>query len=360
MINVKEIKGYLTVCTNEYFSALITSSLKNFSYKLLNDDIVYYLKNDIKGNRNVTMKFSLKNYMSSINKLEDYIKVLRKYIENGSILEIIRKFKDGVFFSREELVIYVILYDFFLENEDKIDNGFLTISLKEIHCKYRNATLKRFNTIDEETRKVYLRAFKKLSLKQINFCIDEKEKFSKCIINQSLLDYQLIKNKSGYDTAVKFSLGNFGEYLKFRKRNSGLLPISFLHLQLNQTLGLEIGLYLTKMIFMKRKSSIARKKGFSISVKKVLENIMFFDQKGKVTGLTYYEKLSKNNKSNNKILTTFERRLIYALEELKKYESISDYEILKKTFVNKELTKECAKITSKNYKNRDLQIYIRL
>ena len=87
---------------------------------------------------------------------------------------------------------------------------------------------------------------------------------------------------------------------------------------------------------------------------------MFFDQKGKVTGLTYYEKLSKNNKSNNKILTTFERRLIYALEELKKYESISDYEILKKTFVNKELTKECAKITSKNYKNRDLQIYIRL
>ena len=113
VINVKEIKGYLTVCTNEYFSALITSSLKNFSYKLLNDDIVYYLKNDIKGNRNVTMKFSLKNYMSSINKLEDYIKVLRKYIENGSILEIIRKFKDGVFFSREELVIYVILYDFF-------------------------------------------------------------------------------------------------------------------------------------------------------------------------------------------------------------------------------------------------------
>lgn len=360
VLKVKDVKGYLTVCTNEYFSALITSSFKDFSFKISHDDIIYSIERNVKETSNIKMRFSIKNYMASINKLEEYQKIFKKYIENGKILEITKYFKEFAFFSREELVVYVALYDFFIENEDKIDNGFLTISLKELHCKYRNATLKRFNKIDEDTLKVYLKAFQKLSSKQINFSIDEKENFYKCIINQPLLNYQLIKNKSGYVTAIKYSLGSFGEYLKFRKRNCGLLPISILHLSLNQTLALEIGLYIVRIIFMKRKSSLARKKGFSMSIKKVLENIMFFDQKGKVTGLTYYEKLLNNKKSNTKILGTFDKKLRYVLEELKKYESISDYEIFQKTFSNKELIKKYTKIMTKNYKNRDLQIYIRL
>ena len=90
------------------------------------------------------------------------------------------------------------------------------------------------------------------------------------------------------------------------------------------------------------------------------QHVTFEVEEGKVTGLTYYEKLLNNKKSNTKILGTFDKKLRYVLEELKKYESISDYEIFQKTFSNKELIKKYTKITTKNYKNRDLQIYIRL
>ena len=358
-ININNVKGYLTVCTNEYFSALITSNFKDFHYRVVRDNILFWIEKEVKENQNIKISFNFKDFIIQ-NHGKEYFEKLFKYITtNNKIRHTLITFSKFVFLSREELVLYVILYDYFLENEDNIDNGFLTISLKEIHCRYRNATLKRFNKIDENTRKTYFNTFTRLSSKNIQFDIPEKENFTKYSINQALLSYSLIKNDSGYVTAIKFSLGAFGEYLKFRKRNCGLLPPSVLHLGFNQTVALEIGLYIVRMLFMKRKSRQARKKGFSMSVKKILDNIMFFGQNGQVTGFTYFQKLSNNKKTNTKILATFEKNLIFVLEELKKYESISDYKILQKTFTKNEMIKEEAKITTKNYKNRDLQIYLK-
>lgn len=358
-IKIKNVKGYLTVCTNEYFSALITSNFKDFHYRVVRDNILLWIEKKVKENQNIRINFNLKDFVVSKYGNEYFERMFAQIIANNQIRDVIVTFSKFVFLSREELVLYVILYDYFLENEDNLDNGFLTISLKEIHCRYRNATLKRFNKIDENTRKTYFNAFTRLSSKNIQFSIPEKENFTKYSINQALLSYSLIKNDSGYITAIKFSLGALGEYLRFRKRNCGLLPPTILHLGLNQIVALEIGLYIVKILFMKRKSRQARKKGFSMSVKKILENIMFFGQNGQVTGLTYFQKLSNNKKTNTKILATFEKNLIFVLEELKKYESISDYKILQKTFTKNEMIKEEAKITTKNYKDRDLQIYLK-
>lgn len=91
---------------------------------------------------------------------------------------------------------------------------------------------------------------------------------------------------------------------------------------------------------------------------------MFYAENGQVTGCTYFQKLQQNSKSNTKLLKTFEKNLLNVLEELKNYKSISQFSIGKNICTpngkNEKIVYQEEKITTKNYKSRDLQIHIKL
>lgn len=253
------VKSYLTIPTNGHLWAIVTANITNLQIRYLKDDIKFKIKIPIKKS-DLTIRFHLKDYILKNGVTEErYSNFLLEQLKKDNCVTLKNNFSKKLLFSRAETFLYIILYDYFLENIDKLDNNYLVISLKDIHCMYRNNTLKRFNKIDQKTVDSYLEALKNLSTKNIKFYVNEQLGFEKSYINQPLISYEKINNSSNYTTAIKYSLGSFGNYLNFTKRNCGLLPPTILHKGFNQVSSLNIALYLCRIVFMKRKSSQAKK-----------------------------------------------------------------------------------------------------
>lgn len=363
--------------------SLQCKNIVNSAYDILKDDIcaedkVYFCKllylicNDIKNAYSLWDKLTLRSYygekaeemISRVNSIdsevfdirigkgsdltyedEQYINALNQ--ECKSILDVDVKSKltkneilnviNGICsFSRDQIVLYLILFDYFVKHYNELDNGYLVIDLKQIHSFYRGKTLNKFGYIDEQTLKSYTRAFKQLICKEltINTMGNKIKNYGEGKICP-ILKGSLIENDKGLCTGLKFSLGELGEMLYSSKQFSGMFPTNLLHKSYNEILYVEIALYLCRINFMRKKGKQIRTNGkYTISIISILKNIMFFGGNGLITGLTYYDRLfdlsnsNEKNHSNNKsrAVKKFNVVLFEVLEELVKTKAIKSFE----------------------------------
>lgn len=305
-------------------------------------------------------------------------------LDEGTAAQIIKKRKiettkenvnkiieELIMFSRQSYLMYIILFDYYKSNEEKIDNeGYLVITLKEIHQMYRNKTLDKFRRIHQDTMDSYLNGLEDLHIKKIKINLGTiktkkeigKEKlkkryikdFPENVIDQNLIEYELIPNEKKESVSVKYKLGEFGKLMRNSKKMSSILPIELIQLNYKEISKFYIGMYISRLIYMSRKQKENYK---SVSIKHILENIMCFNLDGSSKGINKYQEI-KNAPQKTKLINTFVEQLKYVLdlftrkEDDKKKEEITEKskEIEdNENKIIKDYEISVDKITSKNY-----------
>lgn len=228
-------------------------------------------------------------------------------------------------------------------------NGDIVITIKEIHQKYRNKTLKKFSQIDEKTVESYIKAIKALSKKKVTVnteaCKDKIRYIKRYEITcniDTMLHYTAILSEDRTKlVSIKYNLGNFGKLLLASKRMTSQFPVELLECSYKEITKIFIGLYISKILFINKKKKKSEK-GITISALAILRNIVFYDTNGNNTSKTLLERLEEKEKQNYSLLKSFENSLIKVLELYKKHNYIKDYEV--------------DKITGKNYKSKATKV----
>lgn len=304
----------------------------------------------------------------------------RKMMEEENKNEYYNKaITECMMFSRQSYLMYIILFDYYKSNEEKIDNeGNLVITFKEIHQLYRNKTLDKFRRIHEDTMKSYIAGLEDLHRKRISINLNivkkqkevGKEKLKKRYIKdfpisnieQNLIEYELIKDDRKEIVSVKYKLGAFGKLMLASKKMSMMLPIELIQLNYKEITKFYIGMYLLKLIYMSRKQKETYK---SVNIKHILENIMCFNLDGSSKGINKYQEI-KNAEQKTKLIDTFEKQLRYVLDLFADKEDETENEYKgkededKQTGIIKDYEITVDKITSKNYDWESTVVKIRL
>ena len=349
--SLKYINTNATISTNEFMQLFLLSINDYKPPSLCRDKVILYAEKNIDGKCNIRIDWELLHLMpDNIKKLilanENNIlnyPVVKMYISELSV------------FTREEIMMYLILFNHYVENKDQLDeNGNIVISIKEIHCKYRNKSLKMYSQIDKSTLKTYGRAIRLLSEKSISVnteaCKDKVSYIRKYEIpsfTDKLLNYVAIKNEEGTKLlAIKYNLGKFGNLLITSKRMTSKFPVELLEKPYKQIGQVFIGLYISKMLYINR-----NKRKFDgtlvLSIPTILNNIMYYDNKGKNTSQTLLKRLNNKNKQNYRLVKNFEISIKEVLELYKKHHFIQDYEIDDITVANYKLKSTKVKIIVK-------------
>lgn len=346
---IKYSKEKITVPYNEFMKIFFVCT----------SDIEY-----IKENKKFPFRATIK-IDTDINVLflvkEDYItKSLKEKSEEIKKVEPVDRFnyiianiiKPKIIFERQSYLLYCILFDYFSNNQDKLDNGYLIISFKEIHQLYRNKTLKHFGAIDSNTLESYKNGLEDLHEKEIFISLqksqnNEKEKskkyikeFNKPCINQNLIDYEFVKNDKDQIVSVKYRLGDFGKLMLESGRMASNIPIELIRLPYKEINKFYLGMYIGKLIFINKRTSVSK----SVSVKCILNNIMSFNIDGTKKGITKCEEI-KTAIQKTKLISKFEEQLRAVLKEFKTKEIVKEFEINVDKITAKNFDKENSKIT---------------
>lgn len=252
------------------------------------------------------------------NEIQNDFVAKKKIYQDSDFKVEIRGEQENIIFERQSYMLYCILFDYYINNQEKLDKGYLIISFKEIHKLYRGKEFNCFGKIDIDTLNSYQAGIKDLYNKKIRMILDEikiKEKrkyakvyisdFPKKSIEQRLVEYELIRNDKNEVVSVKYKLGDFGELMLKSKRMSSILPIELLQVSYKEMAMFYIGMYIAKLIYIAKKKKEKKK---SVRVKTLLTNIMCFSSNGSKKGITKYEEI-KQAKQKNGLMKNFEEQL---------------------------------------------------
>lgn len=320
----------VVVPTNEFFQL--------FLLKLSDYRIPTFSRNAIimEGKKNIDDKAKIQ----IITEFSQFIKnektretILSAGAEIIKYEKISKYLKEIALFSREELIMYLILFNHYVENIDNVDEkGNVVITFKEIHLKYRNKTLKKYSQIDEKTLESYKKAILRLGKKKVGISVEtcqsnirylKKNNITSFI--DEMLHYVEIKRVNTDKTiSIKYNLGKFGKMLITSKRMTSKFPVELLEKPYKQIAQVFIGIYLSKMIFINKRKNKNRN-GIALSIPSILRNIIFYDINGKNMGITLFERLENKECQNYALIRTFDKQLIEVLELYKKYGYIKQY-----------------------------------
>lgn len=236
---IKYSKEKITVPYNEFMKIFFvcTSDIER-----IKENKKFPFRATLKIDKDIDVWFLVKeDYVTKIvmEKSEEIKKVEQdnrlNYIIENSI-------KPKIIFERQSYLLYCILFDYFSNNQDKLDNGYLIISFKEIHQLYRSKTLKQFGIIDSNTIESYKNGLEDLNQKEILISLvksqnNEKDyskryikNFYKPSIYQNLIDYEFIKNDKDQIVSVKYTLGDFGKLILESGRMATNIPIELMRI----------------------------------------------------------------------------------------------------------------------------------
>ena len=112
---------------------------------------------------------------------------------------------------------------------------------------------------------------------------------------------------------------------------SGTMPISLIRSEYNQINKLQIGLYISRMVFINnRKTKVQENKKYNLSIKSILDNIMAFGENGCAECKTLYVKLmdkDEDQKLKWKLLKILKKTLKDTLQEFVTYKKIKDFNV---------------------------------
>jgi hypothetical protein len=327
--SLKYVNDNVVVSTNE-FMQLFMLNLADYREPIpKSDEILLCADKKIDNKATIRLTWDLLSlYNTEGQKI--LLEKKEKILSSSTVKKNISEF--GLF-SREEIIVYLILFNHYAENIDHLDNDKnIVITFKDIHCKYRNKTLKMYSQVDASTNNTYNLAIKSLSSKRVSINTDMCKKNISYIRKREiasftdfLLNYTAIKNNDGKKaTSIKYNLGKFGELLLRSKRMTSKFPVELLERPYKQIGQVFIGLYISKMIFINQKRR-GIDDGLTISIPAILRNIIYYDLKGKNTGQTLLERLGNKEKQSYTLLKTFNANLSEVLELYKKHNFIKDY-----------------------------------
>lgn len=260
-------------------------------------------------------------------------------------------FKKNFLFSRQDFLLYTILFDYYVRNQDNLCDDKLEISFRKIHVDYRNKKIGRYGEINKEILNSYIDGLEDLHKKKIKM-VEKNRKISaeNCYIDQNLIEYEIVKNKNNFPIAIRYSLGKLGKLILQSKRFSKKLPVELIQISYKEMSIFFIGVYLARIIYIDKYAKMRKKKSKkemqkAINVKTIMKNIMSFNTDGSKKGLNKYQEIEKA-KQKTRLLNNFDKYLRIVLNSFKDKGIIEDYKITVK------------KISTKNYFLENTKIII--
>lgn len=330
--SIKYQNENVIVPTNEFMQMFFISSRDykqpNFGAK----EIIYSAEKNIDGKCNIRISWDLVSTFPNVHMQNTILENKDKSLSFPIVRERLRQMST---FSREEIIMYLILFNHYVENIDHIDeDGNIVITMKEIHCKYRNKTLKMYSQIDNSTYKSYTQAIKLLSLKKISVdTYQARDKIAYIRKNDipSFTDYIIyrtpIMSKDGKKlVAIKYNLGKFGKLILTSKRMTSAFPVELLEKTYKEVGQVLIGLYISKILYINRNKK-KTDNVIIISVPSILKNIVYYDRQGKNTSKTLLERLNNKEKQKYRLVKNFEENLHTVLKLYQKHGFIKEYQV---------------------------------
>lgn len=236
-----------------------------------------------------------------------------------------------ILLSSKEIIIYRILLDNYIRNSEE---GNAIISIDQLHHELRQKCFKYgSDKYDETTIKEYYTALIKLSLKNIlvNFvnckakAFEQYNKRGKTSFYDSFLHlgvtYDELK-KMPTSKEFKYSLGEFGKYLKNNRHYNSFLSSSIYHLNFNQIDTFNIAIYIGTIIYLNRKN----KSKHSIYVRSILEAINKYNKNGLTMNKTYLEYIMElDSKKKVKAMNQLKKQIAFIFDELLNEDKIEKY-----------------------------------
>ena len=306
------MEKYITIPTHNIFLSLLSAN-----------------KKDIK---------IIKSIKGETKHLEKVIKITSKYETTLRILSNANAppyDESCLFFSANEIIVFLICFDYYFNNQDEIDkNGYIKISLHTLN-KYRN--IKRISDSISDT---YLNALKKLADKKIIIQFDleecEKtyiEKFGEYIIAEPLFEFREIKRNEKL-VGFKFRFNKLFELFLISKQTTSM-PISFLYIRTNEIVKLLIAIFIESYLRINYNKDYK-----NIKIKTIMGNIPFFAEHLSISEKSILEKIDNRDMSSYTIFNRFINKLNEVLKILKQYDNkLVDYNI--------------SNINIKNYRDSD-------
>lgn len=351
-ISLKYHNENAIIPTNEFMQMFMLTNSNCKKINFLRDSIMFCSVKNIDNKSEIEIYWELVHLYKDMEVQQKILKMGKAILKNKQIREKVKRFST---FTREEILMYLILFNHYVENKEHIDeNGNIVISIKEIHCKYRNKTLKMYSQIDNATYITYLKAINALGEKTIHIntsaCKDKIPYIKKndiYEINDKLLTYKSIKSKDETKVlGIRYNLGKFGDLLIISKRMTSKFPVELLESSYKQIEQVFIGLYISKIIYInqnKRKFNGT----INLSIPSIMNNIMYYDKNGENTSQTLLQRFNEKGKQNYKLIKNFEKILKNVLELYKKHNFIMDFEVDSISVANYKLKSTKAKIIVK-------------
>lgn len=238
----------------------------------------------------------------------------------------------GSIFSAQDIIIYRILLSHYINTQV---NGYATITVDEIHNVYRGKAFMYKpgkEKYDKETLLAYHKSLNKLSNIEILIQFGEsKRKSFKHYIYDGKYNFfhkmLILKDEKALkdilNNKIEYSLGEFGKYIMDSKQYGQVTPSELYKVRFNQIDTFNMGMYITRMIFLNRRGRTS----LSIYVSTLLSRINKYDRKGITTSYTYLEYISslKDSVKRNKKIKYINKQLDYILDLLVKEEKIKKY-----------------------------------
>lgn len=330
--SVKYVNNNALISTNEFMQLFFLNFNDYLTPRFLRDRVLFEAKKNIDNKYSINLSWNLFSFIRDTNWQQVIVNNGIKSLNASAINNIVKNY---AVFSREEIIMYLILFNHYVENAEHLDeNGNIVISIKEIHCKYRNKSLKMYSQIDESTLKTYFKSIKLLSEKAVSINTEAyKNKIPYIRKNEipsffdKIINYTSIRDKTGAKLlGIKYNLGKFGDFLIASKRMTSKFPVELLERPYKQIGQVFMGIYISKMLYInthKRKFTGT----LTLSIPTILNNIIYFDKNGINTGKTLFQRLNDNTKQNYRQVKNFENSLKIVLELYKKHFYIQNYEL---------------------------------
>lgn len=225
------------------------------------------------------------------------------------------KGKEILLLNRNEIMILNVLFHLTLNAEQQ----YIYTDLYNIHHKLLGRSVKMEN--EDDYCKI-IRTFNRFE-KQYVFIGHESElqPINNNLYLSQLANMQVLSVKEKF---IRFTLGDFGNEIRNRKRYSDLIPIKFARCQ-------NISKYFIALAICRYIYINAKKKNrlYSFKLVTILKQINYFDRNGNNTGKSYYDLLKQDGITNKTyILKQFIKSIKEVLNTLMSESKINGFNLL--------------------------------
>lgn len=275
----------------------------------------YYALITTKSKQLVELRYNYSGYIGYVNTAnrppgKDPI-VVGTFVKNE-----IYKNENTLLLNRNDIMVLNALFHLYINEErENIEIDLYSIYHKILGQQLKNNNISA-NYIDivrslKKLRDIYIFVGCKSELHQVN----TSTSFNK------LLDIEVLPKEKAL---IKFSLGNFGNDIRNRKRYSDIVPIKFLRCKnINKYY---IALAICRYIYINKKK---KNRIYTFKLETLLKQINYFDRTGNNTGKSYYNLLNQNNISNKTyILNQFIKTSKEILHTLVNEKKIKNYKLV--------------------------------